>query len=103
MKRIFVCMMIGSLSLTFLPAHSKAATVAVAAAGAATESAAANALIARLNVIKSMDRTAMTGLEKQSVRKEVRSIKKQLSAIGGGVYISAGALILILILLIIFL
>jgi hypothetical protein len=41
--------------------------------------------------------------EKKSLRKEVRSINHKLNAIGGGVYISAGAAILILVLLIILL
>ena len=39
--------------------------------------------------------------DKKELRKEARSIKRELKDISGGVYISAGALIVILILLII--
>jgi hypothetical protein len=50
-----------------------------------------------------MDKANMKSSEKKSMRKEVKSINHKLREIGGGVYISAGGLILILILLIILL
>ena len=76
---------------------------AITASTKANEAAEANALISRLNEIKEMDKSNLTPSEKKLLRKEVRSAKERLNAIGGGVYISVGALILILILLIILL
>lgn len=97
--------MAACMSFTFLPLQSGAATKATTTLVAtnATESAAANALITRLHEIKAMDMSALSAPEKKSLRKEVRTIKQQLSDIGGGVYISVGAIILVLILLIILL
>jgi hypothetical protein len=57
----------------------------------------------RLNEIKEMDKSALTRSEKKELKSEVKEIKKEMKALSGGVYISAGALIVILILLIILL
>jgi hypothetical protein len=46
-----------------------------------------------------MDSTLKSS-EKKNLRKEVRSINHKLKAISGGVYISAGAAIIILLLII---
>jgi len=50
-----------------------------------------------------MDFSDLNRTERKSLRKELRSMKSELNAIGGGVYVSAGALILIVILLILLL
>ena len=63
----------------------------------------AQKLINRLEEIKAMDMDKMSKAEKQQLRKEVRSIKKELAAIGGGVYLSVGAIIIIILLLILLL
>jgi malate/lactate dehydrogenase len=64
----------------------------------------ANALTARLEAINAIDKSDMTRTEKKALRKEVRTIKKELKAIGsGGVYLSVGAILLVVILLIILL
>ena len=95
------------LSLTILPVQSFAATKEDPSSPVATkppetkESAEAKALMLRLDEIKAMDMSKLKSSEKKELRKEVRSIKRELKDIGGGVYISAGALIVILILLII--
>lgn len=60
-------------------------------------------LIKRLEEIKTIDKTSITSAEKKTLRKEVRSIKKELKQNGNGVYLSAGAAILIVLLLIIIL
>jgi hypothetical protein len=95
------------LSLTFLPVQSFAATkedptsLVVTKAPEPLESAEAKALITRLDEIKELDKSKLNATEKKDLRKEVRSIKRELKDINGGVYISAGALIVILIILII--
>jgi uncharacterized protein YfkK (UPF0435 family) len=64
----------------------------------------ANVLTARLEVINAMDKSNLSSSEKKTLRKEVRAIKKELKAMGsGGVYLSVGALLLVIILLIILL
>jgi hypothetical protein len=67
------------------------------------ESTQANALIARLDNIKAMDKSNMSRFEKKQLRKETRSIKKSLKAISGGVYLSTGAIIIVILLLILLL
>lgn len=64
------------------------------------ESAKANFLVSRLFAIKTMDISNMGSSEKKELRKEVRGIKGQLKELGGGVYLSVGALIVIILLLI---
>jgi len=63
------------------------------------ESAEAKAILTRLDEIKAIDKSDMTSKQKKELRKEVRTLRTQLAAIGGGVYISAGALIIILLLI----
>jgi hypothetical protein len=57
----------------------------------------------RLEVIKSIDKGLLPLAEKKKLRREVREIKKELAVIGGGVYLSVGALLLIALLLILLL
>lgn len=61
------------------------------------------ALVARLHEIQAVNKSELNFSEKRQLRKETRSIKKELQQLNGGVYISAGAVILILVLLIILL
>jgi len=57
----------------------------------------------RLEEIKAMDIENMPRSEKRKYAKEVKQIQKKMNAVGGGVYISAGALLVIVILLIVLL
>jgi hypothetical protein len=57
----------------------------------------------RLDEIKAMDTRNMSRSEKKALRTEVKAIKKDMAAVGGGVYLSVGALILIALLLILLL
>ena len=59
-------------------------------------------LINRLNEIKNLDKSSLNRLEKKELRKEVRTIKKSVRSSGNGIYISSGAIIIILLLIIIF-
>ena len=67
------------------------------------DSLTANSLIARLQEIKAIDKSKLSSAEKKELRKETRNIKKHLRDISGGVYISAGALILIVLLIVLLL
>jgi len=106
MKKIIFCLMAICLTLTFQPILSNATPTASPSSvivSKPSESTEAKALLLRLNEINALDKSKLEAQEKKNLRMEVRSIKQQLNQIGGGVYISAGALIIILLLLIILL
>jgi hypothetical protein len=106
MKKIIFCLMATILSLTFLPLQSNAATTVEPSSLVApktSESEEANTLVLRLNEIKVMDKSEMKSSEKRELRKEVKSINHKLREVSGGVYLSVGAIILIVILLIVLL
>ena len=54
----------------------------------------------RVAEIKAMDLSELSNEERKEVRNELREMKKEAKALEGGVYISVGALIIILLLLI---
>lgn len=60
----------------------------------------ANQLKDRLEEIRAMDMSKLSKQEKKALRAEVKEIKKEIKAIGGGVYLSVGAIILIVLLII---
>lgn len=70
---------------------------------AKTESVRAQQLIQRLENIKAMDKSELTRLEKKELRKEVKNINKEMKEIKGGVYLSVGAIIIVILLLILLL
>ncbi|HSU28682.1 MAG TPA: hypothetical protein VLJ68_09895 [Chitinophagaceae bacterium] len=70
---------------------------------AKTEDSRGQQLVDRLEQIKGMNRSEMTSLERKNLRKEVREIKKDLKVIKGGVYLSVGAIIVIILVLILIL
>jgi hypothetical protein len=106
MKKIVLCLMVACLSLTFIPLQASAATIAEPSSlvdPKPAEAAEAKTLLLRLDEIKATDMSKLKSSEKKDLRKEVRSINHKLKTIGGGVYISAGAVILLIILLVVLL
>ena len=108
MKKITFVVMAIFLSLTFYPTLSNAATtknVAQSSMVATTpkQSAETQALLKRIDQIDKLDKSNMKSSEKKALRKEVRSIKKQLEASGEYVYVSVGVIILVVVLLIVLL
>lgn len=106
MKKIALCLMVACLSLTFLPYQLSAATTGEPTSIPApkpAENAESKALVLRLDEIKAMDMSKLKSEEKKNLRKEVKSIKHSLRAIGNGVYLSGAAIILIVVLLIVLL
>jgi hypothetical protein len=55
-------------------------------------------LTKRVEEIRDMDKTGMTVKEKHALKKELKGIKENVRKSGGVIYISAGTLILIIIL-----
>lgn len=68
-----------------------------------TEDARAKVLALRLEEIKSTDKSTLSRSEKKELRKETKDIKKEIKTMSNGVYISIGALIIIILLLILIL
>lgn len=56
-------------------------------------------MLDRLEEIKEMDKSELSRSERKELRKEVRTIKSNLAASGNGVYLSVGAIIIILLLI----
>jgi hypothetical protein len=54
----------------------------------------------RLEEIKAIDKSTLSKAEKKALRGEVKAIKKEMKEIGGGVYLSVGAVILIVLLIV---
>lgn len=103
MKKSILCLMTVFLSFTFIPAQLKAETEPVSSSMPSSnpaETAKAKVLLNRLNEIKLMDKSKLNSSEKKQLRKEVRSTKKQLREMGGGIYLSVGAIIIIILLLV---
>lgn len=101
MKKLVICIMAVCLSLTFIPIQAKE-TVKPSTSVTAPKPAEVKALDLRLNEIKSMDKSKLSASEKKNLRKEVKAIKHQYRDYDV-VYVSAGTIILIIILLIILL
>ncbi|MFA6400416.1 MAG: hypothetical protein WCX31_02155 [Salinivirgaceae bacterium] len=103
MKKIAICLMATGLLLTFQPLQAKAEPTVPKTAIVATKSENSNsddkALILRLEEIKEMDHSQLNMREKRALRKEVRAIQNQMNQ-SGGLYISVGALIIIILLVI---
>lgn len=106
MKKLTFCLMTALMMLTLVSTPLQATTAGNPTPTTATttvEATEANALLLRLQEIKATDKSNMTSAEKRELRKETRSIKSQLKAISGGVYVSAGVLVLVALLLILLL
>jgi Ribonuclease G/E len=106
MKKLTLCIMTALLLLAFVPMQLNAETETYSSPKATTEvvmSAEEVVLMDRLEEIDSMDKSDLNSAERRELRKEVRDIKKELKELSGGVYISVGAAILIVLLLILLL
>jgi hypothetical protein len=57
----------------------------------------------RVNEIRSMDKSHLSRQERKELRVELRGLKHQANELGGGIYLSVGAIIIIILLLILIL
>lgn len=68
-----------------------------------TQTEQAKNLVSRLNEIKAMDKSGLNKKDKKKLYTEVIAIQNQLKPLDGGIYISvAGAIIILLLLILIF-
>lgn len=104
MKKLIAYLAAALLLVTFAPIQSKAETEKNPTAISITEneSAEVKAMINRVNEINAMDKSAMSSSEKKELRKELRTIKRDVNghSHGGTVYISGGVILLIILLII---
>jgi hypothetical protein len=93
------------LLIVLLAAASPSVSFAANPASATPENSEArvNQLQNRLEEIRGMDTKKLSREEKRALRTEVKTIKKEMAAVSGGVYLSVGALIIIALLLILLL
>lgn len=98
-NKIYIAIISLSLLLSFYPNLSSAETPKPTNSN---DSTLVVQWLTRLETIEGMDKSNLSKTEKHEIRQEVKQIKKELKTAGNGLYISSGALILIIILLIIF-
>lgn len=115
MKKITLVLMTAFLLLIFTPNHLKANTETNKLTTGTTvpdRSAEAEARVVRLTEIKTMDRSTLNSSEKKELRSETRAIKSEMKSNNestyiegshGGLYVSVGAAILIILLLVLLL
>jgi predicted SpoU family rRNA methylase len=102
MKKLPIYLMLLILSLSIIPTSAYAV---VSHPSSITNNpkevpAEVQVMLDRLNEIKKMDKSEMTRADKKELRKEVRAIKTTLKKTNNGVYLSVGAIIIIVLLLI---
>ncbi len=69
----------------------------------AAEAKTAQVLLDRINAIQKINVESLSKTEKENLRTEVKTIRTELTQLSDGVYLSVGALIVIVVLLIILL
>ena len=70
---------------------------------APSDAAKTEVLLNRLNEIKNMDKSNLTRADKKALRSEVKAIKGEMKKSSNGIYLSIGAIIIIVLLLILIL
>lgn len=60
-------------------------------------------LLQRLQEIKEMDKSQLTTSERKALRKEVKNMKQEVRTNSNGIYLSVGAIIIVILLLILIL
>jgi hypothetical protein len=99
MKKLSFYLMIMALSLCTFPT-----TILAAEKNTPKEiPAEVKSMLNRLDEIKEMDKSSLSTSEKKELRKEVKTIKKNLRSTGNGIYLSVSAIIIILLVLILLL
>jgi hypothetical protein len=101
MKKVILSLFTAILTMTFVPQQVRASTDVNSVQVPGDSAAQRQILLNRLSVIQSTDKSDLSFNEKRSLRKEEREIKSTLNNGYGGVYISVGAFIIIILLLII--
>jgi hypothetical protein len=107
MKKTF-CLISFSLLLCLTTINGKAAgtgntvtnTEINASMTAEQKQARIEAITTRVNEIKNMDRSQLSNTDRKALRMELRALKHESRRLGSGIYLSLGAVVIIVLLLI---
>jgi len=105
MKKVTFYLMMMVLSLSVVPTQMLAAEKNPTSVSNNPKEVPAEVkvLLNRLDEIKAMDKSSLNSSEKKELRKEVRAIKAELKSTGNGIYLSVGAIVIVILLLILLL
>jgi hypothetical protein len=105
MKKLTLRLSIALMLLVFVPAEMLGNVTGTASTDPieTADAARANVLLNRLEEIKAMDKSDLSSSERKALRKEVRATKKEMKDLGGGVYLSVGAILIVILILILLL
>lgn len=105
MKKITIYSVALILVLGLLPTHSDAKLFKKETTKKENtiETVKLNSMVVRLNAIKDMDKSAMSSSERKALRMEVRAMRSEIREGNGGIFLSIGAILIIVLLLIILL
>ena len=103
MKKSFLLLLLALASVTTPAFADPTDPPAMTVNNTDAVAARAEMLTARLEEIKAMDKSNLTRTERKALRKEVKGIKTELATTKNGVYLSVGAIIIIVLLLILLL
>jgi len=101
-KKLITLLVLAMCLTTVMPAFAADETPLVTTE-APNNDARAQQLMTRLKEIREMDKSNLTSSEKRALRKEVREMKKEVKKNQNGIYLSVGAIIIIVLLLILLL
>lgn len=105
MKKLTLFTFIALMTLTIVPSNVAAKTIEPISSSTNPKEVPAEVkvLLNRLEEIKNMDKSDLNSSEKKVLRKEVKAIKATLKSSRSGIYLSVGAIIIIVLLLILLL
>jgi len=102
MKKLILSVFAAAMLVSLFPVQARAENapipVTTTTTTPANEEAEAQAMLARLNEIKAMDLKSLSTAQKKELRHEVKDMKSHMKR-DGGVYLSVGAIIIILLIL----
>jgi hypothetical protein len=99
---VFLCLVaFSSQAATFT--NSKADKEAIANMTVEQKQARIEEIKLRVQEIKAMDKSQLTRADRKELRQELRSDRMEARDLGGGIYLSVGAIIIIILLLILIL
>jgi Skp family chaperone for outer membrane proteins len=100
---LYAMLLLVSLSSVSSPLHAAEKNPTTITSTSKDAKAEVDKLVTRLETIRAMDKSTLDRSEKRVLRKEVRAIKSELKDKRHGVYVSVGAFIIIILLLVILL
>ena len=101
-KKVHLFAIIAILSITSLGTRSFAAD-AIASENKTANTERLQQIKSRLEEIKTMNKSTLTRQDRKELRNEVKEMRHEAKEMGGGIYLSVGAIIIIILLLILIL